>query len=55
VIPDLFYLGATWGRKALATELDRAIQDGDLTPGEAAEAAALTLGGNARKLYGIDR
>jgi uncharacterized protein len=54
VIPDLFYLGATWGRQALATELDRTVQDGDLTPREAEEAAALILGGNARKLYGID-
>jgi predicted TIM-barrel fold metal-dependent hydrolase len=53
VIPDLYYLGALWGRRALAAELDRAVQDSDLTPDEADEAAALILGGNARKLYGI--
>jgi hypothetical protein len=55
VIPDLFYLGATWGRRALAMELDRAVKDGDLTPGEAEEAAVLILGGTARTLYRIDR
>jgi hypothetical protein len=54
VIPDLFYLGALWGRQALVTELDRAVQDGDLTPDEADEAAALILGGNAKKIYRIE-
>jgi predicted TIM-barrel fold metal-dependent hydrolase len=54
VIPDLFYLGATWGRRALAAELDRAVHDGDLTPREAEEAAELIVGGNAQKLYGVD-
>jgi uncharacterized protein len=55
VIPDLLYLGATWGRRALGAELERAIRDGDLTTREAEEAGALILGGNATRLYGIGR
>ncbi len=55
LIPDLFYLGATWGRRVVGAELERAIQDGDLTTREAEDAAASILGGNATRLYRVAR
>lgn len=51
LIPDLYYLGAKWGRDSLATVLEQAIADGDLTAQEAEEGAIAILQHNARKLY----
>lgn len=53
-IPELFYLAAKWGRKALADVLETAIRDGDLTAREADDLAVAILRENARKLYRID-
>jgi predicted TIM-barrel fold metal-dependent hydrolase len=50
-IPELFYLGAKWGRRILGEVLDRAVADGDLTTLEADEAAVAILSDNARRLY----
>jgi len=50
-IPELFYLGATWGRRVLARELERAVRDGDLAAREAEAAAEAILRGNATRLY----
>ena len=49
--PELFYLGAKWGREALAHVLASAVQDGDLTSSEADRAAEGILYDNARALY----
>ena len=51
VIPELFYLGARWGRRILAAELEQAVADGDLTATEAETAAARILRDNAIELY----
>ena len=53
VIPELFYLGAHWGRLALGAELEQAVRDGDSTVHEADRAAEDILRGNALKLYGL--
>jgi predicted TIM-barrel fold metal-dependent hydrolase len=50
-IPELFYLGAKWGRNLLAELLEDTVGDGDLTYSEAEEAARAILGENARRLY----
>ncbi len=51
-IPELYYLGAKWGRQLLGEVLEQAIKDTDITAKEA-EAIALTiLRENAIKLYG---
>jgi hypothetical protein len=55
LIPELFYLGAKWGRHALAQVLEQTIRDGDLTIDEAVAAAERILRGNATELYGLDR
>jgi uncharacterized protein len=52
-IPELFYLGAKWGREALGFVLDEAIRDGDLLAREAEEVALAILRENARTLYGL--
>jgi uncharacterized protein len=52
--PELFYLGAKWGREALADVLGAAVCDGDLSAGEADAAAERILYGNARRLYEKD-
>lgn len=49
--PELFYLGAKWGREVLAGVLDEAVRDGDLSAGEADLAAERILHDNARELY----
>ena len=49
--PELFYLGAKWGREVLAHVLDGAVGDGDLHAGEADFAARRILHDNARELY----
>jgi len=51
MIPELYYLGAKWGRKVLADVLDEAIRDSDLTAREAETVAERVLNGNARRLY----
>jgi uncharacterized protein len=53
LIPELYYLGARWGRRALGTELERAVSDGDLTGAEAEAAGEAVLRGNAVRLYGL--
>lgn len=50
-IPELYYLGAKWGREVLSQVLDESIQDGDLTAKEAESVAREILCENARKLY----
>ncbi len=53
VIPELFYLGAHWGRLALGAELEQAVRDGDCTAEEADRAAEDILRANAVRLYGL--
>lgn len=50
-LPDLFYLGATWGREVLGQVLDDAVKDGDLSATEAENGAIAILHGNAQRLY----
>jgi predicted TIM-barrel fold metal-dependent hydrolase len=52
-IPELFFLGARWGRQILGTELARCISNGDLAPAEAERAAEMILHGNAVRLYSL--
>ncbi|MBD2071459.1 amidohydrolase family protein [Leptolyngbya sp. FACHB-671] len=51
LIPELYYLGAKWGRTVLGEVLEQTIQDGDLTAKEAEEGAIAILNGNANRLY----
>ncbi|WP_376788500.1 amidohydrolase family protein [Thermoflexus sp.] len=53
LIPELFYLGARWGRRILGEVLEETIRAGDLTAMEAEEAAEAILRRNARTLYGL--
>jgi predicted TIM-barrel fold metal-dependent hydrolase len=55
LIPDLFYLGARWGREVLAKVLEEAVADGDLSGQEADEATLAILQGNARSLYRLGK
>ncbi|MCG5057198.1 MAG: amidohydrolase family protein [Limnoraphis sp. WC205] len=50
-IPELYYLGAKWGREILKQVLEETIQDGDLTVNEAENIARGMLSENARGLY----
>ncbi|MCE7873641.1 amidohydrolase [bacterium CPR1] len=50
-ISELFYLGALWGRRVLGQVLEQAMRDGDLSAGQAEQAARDILRGNAAKLY----
>jgi uncharacterized protein len=50
-IPELYYLGAKWGRQILGEVLDRAIADSDLTTAEAEDIALAILHDNACGLY----
>lgn len=50
-IPELFWLGARWGRRVLGEVLEECVADGDLSAREAEEAAGRILAGNARALY----
>jgi len=50
-IPDLYYLGAKWGREILESVLQQAVKDSDLTYSEAQQVAIAVLSENARKLY----
>jgi predicted TIM-barrel fold metal-dependent hydrolase len=53
LIPELYYLGAKWGREALGYVLEQAIQTGDLTSQEAEAIAVDILRQNAATLYRI--
>lgn len=44
-IPDLYYLGARWGKRILGEVLDECIANGDLTASEAEDAARSILTG----------
>ncbi len=50
-IPELYYLGAKWGREVLGQVLDGAIKDSDLTAKEAESVARAILCENARALH----
>jgi predicted TIM-barrel fold metal-dependent hydrolase len=50
-IPELYYLGAKWGRETLAHVLEDAIRGSDLTFTEAERIAGRILFENARRLY----
>ncbi len=50
-IPELYYLGAKWGREILQQVLEESIQDGDLNIAEAEFLARIILAENARSLY----
>lgn len=52
-LPELYCLGAAWGRQALAEALGGLVKDGALGEGEAREAAAGILAENAARLYGL--
>ena len=54
LIPDLYYLGAKWGRKILGEVLDESVKDGDLTINEAEEIAVDILRKNATYIYQLD-
>ncbi|MFK7603808.1 amidohydrolase family protein [Deinococcus sp. SM5_A1] len=49
--PELFYLGARWGRRVLGEVLEDTVRVGDLTRAEAEDAAVMILRGNALALY----
>lgn len=50
-IPELYYLGAKWGRVVLRQVLAAAVKDSDLTTKEAESVAVAILAENARHLY----
>jgi hypothetical protein len=50
-IPELYYLGAKWGREVLGQVLDEAIKDSDLTVREAESVARAILCDNAYALH----
>ena len=52
-IPELFWLAARWGRRALGTVLDELIALGALDAGEALGVGRRVLGANAAKIYGL--
>jgi hypothetical protein len=51
-VPEQVGLGARWSRRSLAAALEELVSAGMLRAGEAEEAAAAILAGNARRLYG---
>ena len=50
-IPELYYLGAKWGRQLLGEVLEQAIADSDITVAEAEAIAVAILRENALVLY----
>lgn len=52
-IPELYYLGAKWGREILSQVLDQAIKDSDLTAKEAESVARAVLYENAQRLHSM--
>lgn len=53
-IPELYYLGAKWGRQILAQVLEEAILDSDITAKEATAIASSILRENALALYNLN-
>ncbi|MEB3211935.1 MAG: hypothetical protein VKL39_11300, partial [Leptolyngbyaceae bacterium] len=53
--PEVFYLGATWGREILGQALEEAVSDRDLSAAEAEEGAVAILRGTAQKIYVKER
>jgi hypothetical protein len=54
IMPEINYVGAVLGKRALAQALDDLVSGGLLSLSEAQQAAELILAGNARRLYGLD-
>jgi len=52
--PEINYIGARLGKRALAQSLQDLVDDGMLTEGDAQQAAGLILSENARRLYRLD-
>jgi hypothetical protein len=52
--PEINFVGARLGKRAVALALDDLVEADMLSPGEAQEAAGLILAGNARRLYKLD-
>lgn len=52
-IPELYYLGAKWGRQILGEVLEESIEDSDINAGEADAIARAILSENACNLYGL--
>ncbi|MBW4573822.1 MAG: amidohydrolase family protein [Aphanothece sp. CMT-3BRIN-NPC111] len=50
-IPELYYLGAKWGREVLGDVLEQAVSVGDLTSQEATDISVAVLQGNTHALY----
>ncbi len=53
-LPEINYVGAMLGKKALAGALQGLVEEGMLAVSEVQEAAGWILSGNARRLYGLD-
>jgi uncharacterized protein len=51
--PELYFLGATWWRDALAVALGRLVDEGAVEQHIALRWAEMILSGNARRLYGL--
>src|SRR5262249_5739410 len=52
-LPELYWLAARWGRRAVGTVLEELIRDSALGTDEAFEVAGDILGRNAARLYGV--
>lgn len=52
-VPELFYIGALHGRRALGRALGRLVAEDMLTPGQAEGAAEAILRDNAARVYGF--
>ena len=52
--PEINYVSARLGKRALARALQDLVEDGMLSQGDAQHAAGLILSGNARRLYRLD-
>ncbi len=53
-LPELYYLGATMFRRALATVLEALVGEGEALPADAARITALIGSKNARRVYRLD-
>jgi hypothetical protein len=52
-VPELHWIGARDGRRAIGTVLSELVEHDDLEPDEAREAGERILHGNAFRLYGF--
>jgi uncharacterized protein len=52
-IPELFWLGAKWGKRYLGRALATYVDEGIATDEEALNMASMILSGNNRRLYGL--